>query len=51
MEDKIGTLKVGKLADVVLVNGDPLADIKMLEDKNRIEVAIKESRIVVGRRS
>jgi imidazolonepropionase-like amidohydrolase len=31
MQDKIGTLEPGKLADIVAVPGDPLADISILE--------------------
>lgn len=51
LEDKIGTLEADKLADVVIVDGDPLADIKVLEDKDRIKVVMKEGQIVVDRRS
>jgi len=29
--DLIGSIKVGKSADVIAVNGDPLVDIKILE--------------------
>jgi imidazolonepropionase-like amidohydrolase len=50
LEDKIGTLEGGKLADVLIVDGDPLADIKTLEDKDRIKVVMKEGQIVVDRR-
>ncbi len=51
LEDKIGTLEAGKLADVLIVDGDPLADIKVLEDKERIEIVMKEGQIVIDRRS
>jgi imidazolonepropionase-like amidohydrolase len=30
LEDKVGTLEVGKLADIIAVDGDPLADIAAL---------------------
>ena len=30
--DLIGSIKAGKSADVIAVNGDPLADIKVLEN-------------------
>jgi imidazolonepropionase-like amidohydrolase len=30
MEDRIGTLEPGKLADVIAVPGDPLADIAVM---------------------
>lgn len=32
MEDQVGSLEVGKFADMVLVNGDPLQDIDRLKD-------------------
>ena len=31
MQDKIGTIEVGKFADIVAVPGDPLADVTVLE--------------------
>jgi imidazolonepropionase-like amidohydrolase len=33
--DEFGTLEPGKLADVLVVDGDVLADIKILEDRSR----------------
>jgi imidazolonepropionase-like amidohydrolase len=33
--DESGTLEVGKLADVLVVDGDALADISALEDRLR----------------
>ena len=36
--DQIGTLEAGKLADVLLVDGDPLADVTVLQDPQRITV-------------
>ncbi|GGY40598.1 Xaa-Pro dipeptidase [Parvularcula lutaonensis] len=31
MEDKIGTIEAGKLADIIAVEGDPLSDIELLQ--------------------
>jgi len=31
MQDKVGTIEVGKLADIVAVSGDPLADVSVVE--------------------
>ena len=31
MQDKIGTIEVGKFADIVAVPGDPLRDITVLQ--------------------
>jgi imidazolonepropionase-like amidohydrolase len=38
MDDRIGTLRPGKLADLVVVEGDPLADIAVLQDRRRLSV-------------
>jgi imidazolonepropionase-like amidohydrolase len=34
----LGTLEAGTLADLVLVNGDPLADVRVLQDHARLTV-------------
>lgn len=36
--DQVGALEAGKLADVLLVDGDPLTDIAVLQDPQRITV-------------
>jgi imidazolonepropionase-like amidohydrolase len=46
MQDKIGTLEEGKLADLLIVDGDPLADITVLQDKRRLKVIMKDGEIV-----
>ncbi len=38
MQDRIGTLTPGKLADLVVVDGDPLQDIAVLQDRTRLSV-------------
>ena len=35
MEDKLGTLKAGAFADILLVNGDPLKNIGLLQNQGR----------------
>src|SRR3546814_21092967 len=46
MQDKIGTIEVGKLADLLVVIGDPLANIQVLQDKAHLEVIMQDGRIV-----
>ena len=41
MQDKIGSLEPGKLADLIVVDGDPLEDISMLEDRKNITHVMK----------
>ena len=41
--DDTGTLEVGKLADVVVVNGDPLADIRALHS---VDAILKHGEVV-----
>jgi imidazolonepropionase-like amidohydrolase len=48
IDDRAGTLEVGKWADVILVRGDPLADIGVLQQAERISSVIKAGRIVKG---
>jgi imidazolonepropionase-like amidohydrolase len=41
-----GTLEVGKRADVLGVDGDPLGDIKVLQDKSRLALIVKDGQAV-----
>src|SRR5262249_19149485 len=41
MEDRIGTLERGKLADLLLVDGNPLDDIRILQDKTRLALGVE----------
>lgn len=47
MEDEIGTLEAGKLADLVLVDGDPESDIF---DLLNVDVVVKNGAFVVDKR-
>ena len=48
-EDELGTLAPGKLADVVVVNGDPLADISVLRDPAKIALVVKDGAVAANR--
>jgi imidazolonepropionase-like amidohydrolase len=41
MEGMIGQLSPGAFADVIVVNGDPARDIRVLQDKRNIQIVIK----------
>lgn len=44
-----GRIAPGLSADVLLINGDPLTDIALLQDKSRIEQIILRGRVAVDR--
>jgi imidazolonepropionase-like amidohydrolase len=43
ISDRVGTIEPGKLADLVLLDGDPLIDVEAL---GRVDLVLKEGRIV-----
>jgi len=45
IEDRLGTLTPGKIADILVVDGDPLADIKVLQDKENLSLIMKGGQI------
>ena len=49
MSDRIGSIEVGKQADFVVVDGDPLQDITILQDRNKILLVAIDGRIKVRR--
>ena len=49
LDDLIGTVEQGKLADLVAVDGDPLADIGVLVDPDRIHLVIQSGEPVAGK--
>ena len=49
MEDEIGTIESGKLADVLVVDGDPLADITILQDRTKLALVMKDGKVMVNR--
>ena len=48
LQDEIGTIEVVKFADLLVVDGDPLADINVLTHKERIRMVMQNGRIVVN---
>ncbi len=47
--EEFGTLEPGKLADLLLVDGDVLADIRLLEDRSRLTAVIQGGLVKAGR--
>jgi imidazolonepropionase-like amidohydrolase len=48
-DGSIGALTPGALADLVVVDGDPLQDVRTLGDAERILLVMLEGRAVAGR--
>ena len=46
LEDRLGTVESGKEADIIVVNADPLKDIRVLQDNNNIVLVLKAGQIV-----
>ena len=49
-DSELGTIEAGKLADIVAVNGDPLRNIRCLQDKKNIQIVMKEGKVYADRR-
>lgn len=47
--DEVGTIEEGKCADIVIVNGNPLENISVLLDEDKIQRVIKDGEDVVYR--
>ncbi|HAF67331.1 MAG TPA: amidohydrolase family protein [Bacillota bacterium] len=48
--DRMGQVKPGFWADLILVDGSPVDDVRVLQDKQKIKVVIKGGVVVVDRR-
>jgi len=51
LEREVGTLEKGRLADLVVVDGNPLDDVTLLLEAARIELVIKGGAVCVDRRA
>ena len=47
LEHLIGTVEPGKVADLLVVDGDPLANIRLLLEQDRVRLVIQNGRPVV----
>ena len=45
LEGDLGTLEPGKLADVLVVDGNPLSDVTVLQERDRIMLVMKEGSV------
>lgn len=49
LDDRLGSIEEGKVADLVVFDGDPLSDITLLQEAGRIKWVIKDGDAVVRR--
>lgn len=50
VDDRLGMVVPGKLADLIAVTGDPLAEPELFDDPARVVLVVQGGRIVKGRR-
>ena len=46
LEEQIGTVEEGKLADIILVRGDPIGDIAVLESPENVVLVMREGSVL-----
>jgi imidazolonepropionase-like amidohydrolase len=46
LEDDLGTLQPGKLADLIILKSDPLADIRVLQGGQQLSTIVKDGKII-----
>jgi imidazolonepropionase-like amidohydrolase len=49
LDKKLGSIEGGKLADIIAVKGNPLDDIRLLQDKDNIRMVMKEGEVFVDK--
>ena len=49
LDDITGSVEVGKKADLIIVNGNVLENIKLLENKKNIQYVVKDGRVLVSK--
>ncbi len=48
LEHECGTIEVGKCADILVVDGDPLANIAILQDRSRLAMVMANGKVMVN---
>ena len=46
IDDRVGTVEVGKIADLIAVQGDPLTEPRLFDDPDRVVVVVKDGVVV-----
>jgi imidazolonepropionase-like amidohydrolase len=48
METETGTVEEGKYADLLVIDGDPVKDIAILQDRSKIDLVMKDGKVMVN---
>ena len=48
MEHLCGTVEEGKRGDLIVVNGNPLDDIAILQDRTKLDLVMKDGKVYVN---
>jgi imidazolonepropionase-like amidohydrolase len=46
LENDLGVIEAGKLADIIILKHDPVADIRVLQERSNLSMVIKDGKIV-----
>ncbi len=46
LENDVGVVEAGKLADIIILKHDPVADIRVLQERSNLSMVIKDGKIV-----
>ncbi len=46
LRDEAGLLAEGRLADLLVVDGDPLQDVRLLQDSNKLRLIMKDGKVI-----
>jgi imidazolonepropionase-like amidohydrolase len=47
--NEIGTIEKGKNADIIMVDGDPLKNIAILQEQNKVKLVMKDGETIITR--
>jgi imidazolonepropionase-like amidohydrolase len=50
IDAEAGTIEVGKLADLLVLDGDPLEDLRLFLDPSRVWLVLRDGKPVAGAR-
>lgn len=46
VNDRVGTVEPGKFADLLLIDGNPLDDIRVFQDRDKIQVILQDGKFI-----